>query len=76
MKLYRSGNQHKLEWSTGRSVNVCGGVVGIGSDGEVYSGHDARFHFGPDDSDQLTNLERRELAEFMIEQWKSFGQIG
>jgi hypothetical protein len=52
--------------STGRKEYGFGGVIGIGSDGTVYTGWDDELPFN------LSQAERQELAGYMIELWRAF----
>lgn len=65
----------EVTWSTGRvESGVNRGIVGINPNLEVSSGLDSGFGFlSPwDISGVLTEVERDELADYMIELWKQF----
>lgn len=59
-----------LQFSTGRATHPNLGIVGIGPYGDVTEGWDNSFMVP-----HLTEVERRELAELMIERWKKFGGL-
>lgn len=62
MKLIDNGVLYE---STGRDEYVYSGIVGLGPDGGVYGGYDDFIgHFST-----LDPQERKELAQFMIDQW-------
>jgi len=65
----------KVTWSTGRvESGVNRGVVGMNSGLEVFSGFDSGFDFlfPVEEDDALTEDERDELANYMIELWEQF----
>jgi len=65
----------KITWSTGRvEEGVNRGAVGINSGLEVSSGFDSGFDFlfPVEEDDALTEDERDELADYIIELWEQF----
>ena len=69
--------------STGREIRADQGIIGIAPrDRALYSGCDGMLRSSsasadPEDDDgdgPMTAGERREIAEFMIEQWRAWGQ--
>lgn len=70
--------EQTLIFSTGRHVSAQRGVIGISSALEVFQGHSGiLIPTEPflDDNDALTNQERTELADLMIEQWQAFKRL-
>jgi len=55
-------------FSTGRRVYANCGIIGLNPDLKVSEGYDGLFN----DGDGLIAEERKELAAYMIEQWKKF----
>jgi hypothetical protein len=66
MKIDQKNNAILFE-STGRKEYGYGGVVGIGSDGTVYTGWDDELS-----AMNFSQAERQELASYMIELWRAF----
>lgn len=67
--------EQTLIFSTGRRVSALRGVIGISPALEVFQGHNGILVPNEaflDDNDALTDVERIELADFMIEQWQAF----
>ncbi len=67
--------EQTLIFSTGRRLSAQRGVIGISPSLEVFQGHSGVLVPSEpflDDDDALTDPERIELAEFMIERWKAF----
>lgn len=65
-------------FSTGRRLSTQRGVVGISPSLEVFQGHSgALVPSEPflDDGDALTDQERIELAEHMIDRWQAFKEL-
>jgi hypothetical protein len=64
--------------STGRKFNTEAENLSFGTDGLVYSGYDS-VEFAQDEDGEfkcdLTQDEKKELAEMMILKWKEFGGI-
>ncbi len=71
-------NEQTLIFSTGRRVSALRGVIGISPYLEVFQGHDGILipkEAFLDDNDALTDAERIELADYMIEQWNKFKKL-
>jgi len=60
-----------VTFSTGREFVANFGIIGISPNLEVYEGYDGHVFDGPAD---LSEEERRELADHMIERWIAFGK--
>jgi hypothetical protein len=60
----------KVTFSSGRKAYANNGVIGIGPEMRPSQGWDGGFSL--DDDDDLSTDERRELSEYMIEQWRKF----
>lgn len=63
-------------FSTGKKRYANNGIIGLSPEGEVTEGYDGGF-WQPEESeyrddDALTPAERVELADYMIERWKTF----
>ena len=62
-------------FSTGKVRYSNNGIIGLSPDGDVTEGYDGGF-WSRDESefrdDTLTPAERVELADYMIERWKTF----
>lgn len=68
-------------FSSGRTVYVEDGHIGLGADGVVSYGYDGHIYdpddtepgFGPcENGEQLSDADLAELAEYMIRQWLVF----
>lgn len=67
--------EQTLIFSTGRRLSAQRGVMGISPSLEVFQGHGGVLVPSEpflDDNDALTDLERIELADFMVGQWQAF----
>lgn len=74
MKMF----DHVLTFNSGKTLDICGGIIGIDSSGNVFEGYDGTL-YRPDAVDSVGNdeaamspEERVELAEFMILRWAAF----
>jgi hypothetical protein len=73
---------NKVTFSTGKRIYAYGGIVGISEDLGVFGGYDQDFYdYEADyswrtepgeDAQHLTDAERVELADYMIERWNNF----
>jgi len=59
----------ELFFSSGRGILANCGIVGLGPDGRLYGGYDNPL------SNNLTNVERTELADYMIARWTKFKEM-
>lgn len=60
-------------FSTGREVRAHRGIIGLSPQLDVYGGYDGTIaHYGQ----ELTPVERRELADYMRALWQSFAEKG
>ena len=63
----------KLYFSSGRQWEPHNGIIGIDPKGAVFEGYDASLTGDwQEEADQLTTVERCDLASFMIEEWTRF----
>ena len=65
-------------FSSGRRLRAERGVLGISQRLEVFQGHSGVLVPSEpflDDSDALTNQERIELADYMLERWQAFKDL-
>lgn len=61
----------KVTFETTKRVEYANhGIIGIGEN-LIYQGYDDQFM----DSNTLTLEERRELADFMVQQWRTFREF-
>lgn len=70
--------EQAVVFSTGRRLSTQRGVVGISPSLEVFQGHSGVLVPSEpflDDDDALTDQERIELAEHMIERWQAFKDL-
>ena len=75
MKVQVKIEEQALVFSTGRRLSIQRGIVGISPLLEVFQGSSGVLvPLEPflDDNDALTDQERMELADHMIERWQSF----
>lgn len=63
----------KVIFSSGRVGYANNGIIGLGPDMRPAQGWDGGFSFD-DGADGLTADEKRELSEYMIEQWRKFSE--
>jgi hypothetical protein len=70
--------EQAVVFSTGRRLSTQRGVVGISPSLEVFQGHSGVLVPSEpflDDDDALTDQERIELADHMIERWQAFKDL-
>ena len=70
--------EQTMIFSTGRRVSALRGVIGLSPALEVFQGSQGiLIPTEPflDDDDALTDVERIELAEYMIRQWQAFKNL-
>lgn len=58
----------EMVWNNGRRSYANCGIIGIDDKGEISYGYDGGFPSG----EPLSQEERVELADYMIEQWTKF----
>ena len=76
---------NKVTFSSGKKIYAYGGIVGIDEDLVVYGGYDQDFYDPTADyswktdpgenAQELTDEERVELADYMIERWNDFKNL-
>ena len=72
---------NEVTFSTGKTRYANRGIIGLGPDMEVSQGYDGIFYSGEDEelyrdsADLLSNTDLIELADYMIEQWKTFRSL-
>jgi len=65
----------RIKFENGTEVPAYRGIIGLGTDGNVYGGYDSRIwrdSLDPDDPANITPGNRIELAHFMIKAWRQF----
>ena len=70
------GARDTMRFSSGRTIDCHSDVVGLGTTRTVYYGWDGELWAPCDQSDldpnDLTDDDKRELADMMIERWQKF----
>lgn len=63
---------------SGRTVAAFDGIVGINHGGDIFVGYDSELFVEGElrDDPMWTSAERADLADHMIEQWKTFKEYG
>jgi hypothetical protein len=63
-----------MVFSTGRKINTNSGIIGIDAKGNIFEGYDGELTVRDDvlNADGLNRIERRELADYMIDLWRMF----
>lgn len=62
-----------LIFSGGKRVYANAGIIGINTDYRLAGGYDNYLEFDDmEDGDELTTVEKLEMADYMIELWQSY----
>ena len=61
----------KIIFSSGLEIYGNGGIIGLGPDGDLFTGYDGSLDYWKDDElCQLCQRDKNELAQYMICRWK------